>query len=116
MAARGQRKPEKSATDQAFGVIDRIYDVAIDPTRYEELLDHWEEMIRPFRARAIPGHEMPVPALDFESHFQRASQLLDSLELARDATQSARGERPHDDLFAPLAPRPRSPLAAICDC
>jgi pimeloyl-ACP methyl ester carboxylesterase/DNA-binding CsgD family transcriptional regulator len=62
-------------------VIDRLYEVAVDPTRYEALLDHWEKMIQPQRAAANQGG-MPTaaPALgltQFEGHFQRADQVLD---------------------------------------
>jgi pimeloyl-ACP methyl ester carboxylesterase/DNA-binding CsgD family transcriptional regulator len=62
-------------------VIDRLYEVAVDPSRYEELLDHWERMIKPQRAAANVGGQPPTePALglkEFESHFQRADQVLD---------------------------------------
>ena len=50
---RMDRKTDPSTDD----VIDRIYEVAVDPSRYERLLDHWEAMIAPRR----PGAP-PVPA------------------------------------------------------
>jgi pimeloyl-ACP methyl ester carboxylesterase/DNA-binding CsgD family transcriptional regulator len=60
-------------TDQ---VIDDLYEVAVDPTRYEALLDHWEAMIAPQREAA---NDTATPALrlpEFESHFQRADRML----------------------------------------
>src|SRR6056297_2656073 len=30
--------------------IDRLYDVALDPARFEALLDHWESTVAPLRA------------------------------------------------------------------
>ena len=57
-------------------VIDDLYEVAVDPTRYEALLDHWEAMIAPQRQTA---NEEGAPLLwlrDFESHFQRAERVL----------------------------------------
>lgn len=57
-------------------VIDRLYEVAVDPSRYESLLDHWEAMIGPQRAEA---HTRPSPALGLESlasHVERADQVL----------------------------------------
>ena len=38
-----------SDADRA-AAIDRLYDVALDPARYEALLDHWESAIGPLRA------------------------------------------------------------------
>ena len=33
-------------------IIDRLYDVAVDPARYEALLDVWEARMRPLRAES----------------------------------------------------------------
>lgn len=55
-------------------VIDRLYEVAVDPSRYEELLDRWEEMIRPQRAQAGSGS---LGLREFEGHFLRAAKVLD---------------------------------------
>lgn len=67
-------------------VIDRLYEVAVDPSRYEALLDHWEAMIGPRRAEA---HTRPTPAIGLESlagHVERADQVLDRV-LRQDAPQ-----------------------------
>lgn len=60
------------------GVIDRLYEVAVNPMRYEELLDHWEAMIAP--QRAATANESGAPALGvdaFTGHFLRADKVLD---------------------------------------
>lgn len=57
-------------------VIDRLYDVAVDPSRYEELLDHWEAMIGPHRA-AANASEAPLGLSGYDSHFARADRVLD---------------------------------------
>ncbi|WP_110559011.1 LuxR C-terminal-related transcriptional regulator [Limimaricola pyoseonensis] len=51
-------------------VIDRIYEVAMDPTRFEEMLDHWEAVMGPLR-RAGTGLGQ------FDGHVQRADQVLE---------------------------------------
>jgi len=70
-----------SADAVADAVIDRLYEVAVDPLRYEALLDHWEAMISPQRAAANSDHQPgDTPALgltEFERHFRRADQVLD---------------------------------------
>lgn len=58
----------------ADDLIDRIYEVAVDPSRYEELLDHWEAMMAPRRATAGPSD---ASLLLFAGHFERAAQVLD---------------------------------------
>ncbi len=60
-------------------VIDRLYEVAMDPMRYEELLDHWESMIAPIRSQAI---SRPIEGRlnpEFAAHFDRASKFLDRI-------------------------------------
>jgi len=63
-------------------IIDRLYEVAIDPARYEELLDQWETMIGPYRRAQGVDTPIALSALDFESHFRRASLVLDGLSAA----------------------------------
>ncbi|WP_297779308.1 LuxR C-terminal-related transcriptional regulator [uncultured Roseovarius sp.] len=59
--------------------IDRLYDVALDPARYEALLDHWESAIGPLRARV----DLSMPHLlddpQIAEHFRRATEFLDRL-------------------------------------
>jgi pimeloyl-ACP methyl ester carboxylesterase/DNA-binding CsgD family transcriptional regulator len=76
-------KSDEKAIDSALAdeVIDRLYEVAVDPTRYEALLDHWEAMIRPQRAAANQVADPKAdPALglhQFEGHFKLADQVLE---------------------------------------
>ncbi len=61
-------------------VIDRLYEVAMDPTRYEELLDHWEDMIRPLR-KGANGTLINVDLdAEYVSHFSRADKFLEKLD------------------------------------
>ncbi|MCC7320258.1 MAG: helix-turn-helix transcriptional regulator [Rubellimicrobium sp.] len=71
--------PEDPTPDDVIPdeVIDRIYEVAVDPGRFEELLDQWEAMIGPQRAAAGGGGALALPR--FEGHFARASQVLDRM-------------------------------------
>lgn len=69
-------------SDQAERVIDRLYDVALDPMRYEELLDHWEGMIAPYRKAANGnGDSADLGLLGLGSHFARADKMLDQIVL-----------------------------------
>lgn len=60
--------------------IDRLYDVALDPARYEALLDHWESAIKPLRA--TPDFQAPHLLDDplIAGHFDRASTFLDRVD------------------------------------
>ena len=60
-------------------LIDRLYEVAVDPSRYEALLDHWEAMIAPQRAAANArgAAELKDELERFEGHFRRADAVLD---------------------------------------
>ncbi len=53
-------------------ILDRIYDVAVDPARLEELLESWETMLANGDGVA-PAFSSP----GIESHFMRATMLLD---------------------------------------
>jgi len=75
---KGQGNPNLLAQE----VIDRLYEVAIDPARYEELLDQWENMISPYRRAQGVDTPIALTAIDFETHFRRASKVLDGLNTA----------------------------------
>jgi len=60
-------------------VIDRLYDVALDPARYEALLDHWEGLVGPLRDSA-GGADFILNDDMIEAHFDRASKFLDRWE------------------------------------
>lgn len=59
-------------------IIERIYDVAVDPTRLEELIDVWEERIAPLRAEGNQFDEKTNTTL---SHFSRMGLFLDRLQI-----------------------------------
>lgn len=75
--------------------IDRLYDVALDPVRYEALLDHWESAIGPLRAKT--DFQTPRLLHDplIEGHFERASAFLDRI-----GTQARTNEL--DEILAPF--------------
>lgn len=64
-------------------IVDRLYEVALDPIRLEDLVDVWEGRIAPLRAG--PGDD-PVQLEDpeIEAHMARASVFLDRFEATRD--------------------------------
>jgi len=80
--------PDPTETDDDFdGVIERLYEVAVDPLRFESLLDHWEAAIAPHR-----GTDTAMPRMDvLEGHFARADRLLADVTPApaRDAVDAA---------------------------
>lgn len=57
-------------------IIAHLYDVAVDPTSYERLLDYWEEMIRPARERAANPDIVGDSVAHLEGHFERAEKLI----------------------------------------
>lgn len=61
-------------------IVDRLYDVALDPIRLEDLLDVWEGRVAPLRASAAPGS---IDDPDLEAHVGRASIFLDRFEASR---------------------------------
>ncbi len=85
--------PTLSDKDRAEA-IGCLYDVALDPVRYEALLDHWETAISPLRAKAdfAAPHLLDDPQI--ASHFRRAGEFLDRIALT---------DKP-DEIGAILAP------------
>ena len=86
--------PKTSASladrDHRAEIVERLYDVAVDPIRLEELMEVWEDRAAPLRDAAIPLEDPEI-----EAHMARATVFLDRYE----AAQGADG--------------PRSPLAEI---
>ena len=74
MAKEDEKPADGGLADEVIG---NLYEVAVDPTRYETLLDHWEEMMRPQRSVANDA-EQPL-LRQFEGHFKRADQVLDRI-------------------------------------
>ena len=57
--------------------IDRLYDVALDPERYEALLDHWESAVAPLRAHVDLSAPHLLDDPQIAAHFRRATEFLD---------------------------------------
>jgi pimeloyl-ACP methyl ester carboxylesterase/DNA-binding CsgD family transcriptional regulator len=77
------RAPGASAAfadrDHRAEIVERLYDVAVDPIRLEELLDVWEHRAAPLRDSA-----MALEDPEIEAHLERASVFLDRYEATQD--------------------------------
>ena len=65
--------------------IDRLYDVALDPERYETLLDLWESAVSPLRAQADFASPRLLDDPMIAAHFHRAGEFLDRVDLTQQA-------------------------------
>lgn len=68
-------------------IVDRLYEVALDPIRLEDLLEVWEGRVAPHRT----GHSQAVVTLEdpeIEAHLHRATVFLDRFEATRDADRA----------------------------
>lgn len=77
-----------SDRDHRAEIVERLYDVAVDPIRLEDLLEIWEGRAAPLRLAPVD----PDAALDdpeIEAHVARATVFLDRLE----ATAGLEGQR-----------------------
>jgi len=79
MSANSGKINSETSPEVRDEVIDRLYEVAMDPSRYEELLDHWESMIRPLREGANGRLVNLDLDSEFGSHFVRADKFLEKL-------------------------------------
>jgi len=86
MATEQDQAAKDIATD---ALIDRLYEVAVDPSRYEALLDHWEAMIRPQRAAANQAGSPTLGLKQFEGHFRRADEVLERVIRDRPTSDAA---------------------------
>jgi pimeloyl-ACP methyl ester carboxylesterase/DNA-binding CsgD family transcriptional regulator len=68
--------------DQKAEIVDRLYDVALDPIRLEELLDVWERRAAPLRVGPVE-QAILIDDPDIASHLGRASVFLDRYEPTR---------------------------------
>ena len=75
------RKPDEQAigSEAKAEIVDRLYEVALDPIRLEDLLDVWEDRIAPLRGDGASA----VEDADLEAHVGRASVFLDRFEATR---------------------------------
>lgn len=80
--------------------IERLYDVALDPSRYETLLDLWETALKPMRE----GVDLSAPHLlddqAISSHFERAGAFLDRLDQSSTQDQLNAAIAPFDKVAA----------------
>lgn len=68
-------------------IVDRLYEVALDPIRLEDLLEVWEDRVSAHRT----GHSQAVVTLEdpeIEAHLRRATVFLDRFEATRDADRA----------------------------
>ncbi len=94
MTARNSRSEDDLSDQDRNDAIDRLYDVALDPERYETLLDLWESAVSPLRANADFSQPRLLDDPIIAGHFQRAAEFLDRVDLSKQ----------DDDLDGLLAP------------
>ncbi|MCV3271241.1 helix-turn-helix transcriptional regulator [Roseobacter sinensis] len=68
-------------------IISRLYDVALDPARYEELLDLWEKRVSDVRPGSIDQGRI-FSDQEIEAHSRRANVFLDRTEPSSDARET----------------------------
>ena len=74
--------------DQKAEIVDRLYDVAVDPIRLEELLAVWEDRAAPLRFGSVDSAIL-FDDPDIDAHVRRATVFLDRYE----ASQKVLGDR-----------------------
>ena len=79
------QKPESvrfSERDQKAEIVDRLYEVALDPIRLEDLLEVWEERVSQLRIGQVDqAAQLDDPEID--AHVSRARVFLDRYEAMR---------------------------------
>jgi pimeloyl-ACP methyl ester carboxylesterase/DNA-binding CsgD family transcriptional regulator len=72
--------PHQSAAladrDHRAEIVDRLYDVALDPIRLADLLEVWEGRAAPLRVGPVEG-AIPLDDPEIEAHLKRATVFLD---------------------------------------
>ncbi len=84
----GNKGPHGVESGHKAEIIDRLYEVAVDPVRFEQLLDVWEGRIAPLREHADGTTGIAVSDHEIETHIERASIFLDRYEAANSAGSS----------------------------
>ncbi len=75
--------------DHRAEIVDRLYDVALDPIRLQDLLEVWEGQVAPLRVGLVES-AIPLDDPEIVAHANRARVFLDRLEATReDAGYSA---------------------------
>ena len=62
--------------DHRAEIVDRLYDVALDPIRLEDLLEVWEGSVAPLRVGPVE-RAVPLEDPEIEAHMRRATVFLD---------------------------------------
>lgn len=78
-----EENPPMIGREDKAEIVDRLYEVALDPIRLEDLLEVWEGSASPHRI----GHSQAVVTLEdpeIEAHLRRAAVFLDRFEATRD--------------------------------
>jgi pimeloyl-ACP methyl ester carboxylesterase/DNA-binding CsgD family transcriptional regulator len=70
--------------DQRAEIVDRLYDVALDPIKLEHLLEVWEGSAAPLRQGTREG-VIALEDAEIEAHMQRATVFLDRYDAASDS-------------------------------
>ena len=85
MTDQGDTDEASAGSERVFRaeIVDRLYDVALDPIRLEELVDVWEGRLGRLDTR--PGAGEPLEDPDIEAHVRRATVFLDRYEATRGA-------------------------------
>ncbi len=65
--------------DHKAAIVDRLYDVALDPIRLEHLLEVWEGSAAPLRVGPVE-RAIPLEDPEIEAHMARAQVFLDRLQ------------------------------------
>jgi pimeloyl-ACP methyl ester carboxylesterase/DNA-binding CsgD family transcriptional regulator len=68
--------------DHKAEIVDRLYDVALDPIRLEDLLEVWEGRAGPLRVGNV-DQAIQIDDPDIAAHLDRATVFLDRFEAAR---------------------------------
>ena len=76
-----KRGPASDKGRRRAEIVDRLYDVALDPIRLEELLDAWDQYLGPLRDGSAMG-SAPISDPEIEAHVERAAIFLDRYEAA----------------------------------
>ncbi|WP_192931107.1 LuxR C-terminal-related transcriptional regulator [Gemmobacter serpentinus] len=71
-----------AARDQKAEIVDRLYEVALDPIRLEDLLEVWEERVTALRQGPL-DRAVTLDDPEIDAHVSRARVFLDRYEAAR---------------------------------
>ncbi|WP_225030208.1 LuxR C-terminal-related transcriptional regulator [Xinfangfangia pollutisoli] len=74
--------PDPAGRDHKAEIVDRLYDVALDPIRLSELLEVWEGRVAPLRIGPMDQAD-PLNDPEIEAHMQRATVFLDRFEATK---------------------------------